>query len=101
MVAPSAFILLAFVGAFFIGGQLNSTATTVEVYPPHVRGTGIGWTFGVGRLGSIVGPLVGGALLSAQLGWDKLFLIAAIPAVVAAVCILLVQWLKPKSSETV
>jgi len=38
-----------------------------------------GWTVGVGRIGSIVGPLLGGALIAAHLGADRLFLIAGGP----------------------
>ena len=67
-----------------MGGQLNFPAMTVDLFPPQVRGAGIGWTGGVGRLGSIVGPLAGGVLIAAHLGTGPLFLIAAVPAVVAA-----------------
>jgi len=34
-------------------------------YPPSVRSTGVGWALGIGRVGSIVGLLVGGALMTA------------------------------------
>jgi AAHS family 4-hydroxybenzoate transporter-like MFS transporter len=37
-----------------------------------------------GRLGSIVGPMIGGRLMSAQIGWGRLFLLAAVPAMMAA-----------------
>jgi MFS transporter, AAHS family, 4-hydroxybenzoate transporter len=36
-------------------------------------------------LGSIVGPLIGGRLMAARVGWGALFLLAAVPALVAAV----------------
>jgi AAHS family 4-hydroxybenzoate transporter-like MFS transporter len=95
--SPSAmFILLALVGATVIGGQLNTTAMTVQLYPPQVRGAGVGWTLGIGRLGSIIGPFVGGALLAAQLGWNTLFAIAAIPAAIAAVTFFIIEKVKPR-----
>ena len=33
----------------------------------------------------IIGPLVGGYLVSAKLGWNRLFLLAALPAISAAI----------------
>jgi MFS transporter, AAHS family, benzoate transport protein len=33
-----------------------------------VRATGIGWTLGVGRLGGVLGPFVGGLVLASSLG---------------------------------
>jgi AAHS family 4-hydroxybenzoate transporter-like MFS transporter len=71
-------------GGCIIGGQLNFPAMTVALYPPHVRAAGTGWTMGVGRLGSIVGPVVGAVLVAADLGAARLFVIAAIPPAVAA-----------------
>lgn len=77
--------LIFAVGAFVIGGQMNFPALGVYFYPEEVRATGVGLAMGVGRLGSIVGPLLGGYLVSARLGWDQLFLFAGVPAVLAAV----------------
>ncbi|MGH6617554.1 MFS transporter [Sphingomonas sp.] len=75
--------LLFLAGVAVMGGQLNFPAMTVELYPQHVRGAGSGWTVGMGRLGSIVGPLLGGVLIGAGLSSSALFLFAAIPALVA------------------
>jgi len=77
-------VLLFGVGICVMGGQLNVPAMAVDLFPPHVRGAGAGWTAGIGRIGSIVGPLVGGALIAAQPATATLFLIAALPATVAA-----------------
>jgi AAHS family 4-hydroxybenzoate transporter-like MFS transporter len=82
-VAPLMFALFV-AGACIIGGQLNFPAMTVALYPQHVRGAGTGWTMGVGRLGSIVGPMVGGALVAANFSVGSLFVIAAIPPAIAA-----------------
>jgi AAHS family 4-hydroxybenzoate transporter-like MFS transporter len=41
----------------------------------------------VGRLGSIVGPLIGGRLMAARIGWGTLFLTAAVPALLAALAL--------------
>jgi AAHS family 4-hydroxybenzoate transporter-like MFS transporter len=55
---------------FFQGGFINAVQTTMYalaafVYPTEMRGAGVGWAVGVGRIGSIVSPLVGVYLLHA------------------------------------
>jgi AAHS family 4-hydroxybenzoate transporter-like MFS transporter len=50
-----------------------------------VRGTGVSWALGIGRVGSIVGSMAGGLLLSLHLGLHNLFMIVAIPAFIGAV----------------
>jgi MFS transporter, AAHS family, 4-hydroxybenzoate transporter len=81
-------LLLFVAGVAVMGGQLTFPAMTVDLFPRHVRGAGGGWTVGVGRVGSIVGPLLGGTLIGMGLGNDKLFLFAAIPALVACLALL-------------
>ncbi len=73
-----------FSGAFVIGGQTAVNVLTAVFYPTYIRATGVGWGLGIGRVGSIVGPVIGGMLLQAQ--WDRhsLFIAAAIPALMAA-----------------
>jgi AAHS family 4-hydroxybenzoate transporter-like MFS transporter len=95
---PLLMLLLFTAGACVIGGQLNFPAMTVELFPPSVRGAGAGWTIGVGRIGSIIGPLLGGTLIAAHLGADKLFLLAAIPALGAAGALLAGSRLRPARS---
>ena len=72
-------------GFCIVGGQTACNALAATYYPTAIRATGVGWALGVGRVGSIVGPLIGGALLA--LRWDpaSLFLAAALPAACAAV----------------
>jgi AAHS family 4-hydroxybenzoate transporter-like MFS transporter len=48
-----------------------------------MRSTGVGWALGIGRIGSIVGPLVGGVMIANHVGVEALFLTAAIPALCA------------------
>src|ERR1700738_3018098 len=51
-------------GFCIVGGQIAANALAAAFYPTSVRATGIGWALGIGRVGSIVGPLGGGALLT-------------------------------------
>jgi len=76
-------------GACVIGGQGGLNAMAGDFYPPLVRGTGVGWALGVGRIGSIIGPLLGGLMLAAHVPTAALFSVAALPQLVAALLILL------------
>jgi MFS transporter, AAHS family, 4-hydroxybenzoate transporter len=77
-------IVIFTIGLLVIGAQANIPALCVHYYPASVYSTGVGLAMAVGRLGSIVGPLIGGRLMSAQIGWGPLFLMAAVPAMAAA-----------------
>jgi AAHS family 4-hydroxybenzoate transporter-like MFS transporter len=79
--------LVFLTGACVLGAQLSIPALAARLFPMHVRGTGIGWTMGMGRIGSIIGPTVGGVLVGTAPDWGALFQIAAVPCGVAAMCI--------------
>jgi MFS transporter, AAHS family, 4-hydroxybenzoate transporter len=64
LVIPIAFIL----GYCFVGGQSVLNGMPGTFYPTFMRGTGTGWALGIGRIGSIVGPLLAGLLL--QMHWS-------------------------------
>ncbi|MCR8210770.1 aromatic acid/H+ symport family MFS transporter [Pseudomonas aeruginosa] len=86
--------LLAFVfaaGFCIIGGQLTLNAFASNFYPAQVRATGTGWALGVGRFGSILGPLFGSLLLGMHISVENIFMLAAIPAGLAALLILQVR----------
>jgi MFS family permease len=59
-------------------------------YPAEARATALGGASGVGRLGAICGPLVGGALLSAGLAYPWGFYAFAVVAALGAVAVSLV-----------
>ncbi len=71
-------------GFCIIGGQIAANALAAGYYPTSVRATGVGWALGVGRVGSIVGPLVGGVLLSLKWSAGEVFVAAATAAMCAA-----------------
>jgi AAHS family 4-hydroxybenzoate transporter-like MFS transporter len=65
---PFSLLLTLICGAGFAGGcQGGINALSALAYPPAIRAIGVGWALGVGRIGAIAGPLVGGGLLA--LGW--------------------------------
>jgi AAHS family 4-hydroxybenzoate transporter-like MFS transporter len=87
--APTAtvFLLVLAIGLLVIGAQANIPALCVHYYPASVYSTGVGLAMAMGRLGSIVGPLIGGRLMTARIGWGPLFLLAAVPALMAALAL--------------
>jgi MFS transporter, AAHS family, 4-hydroxybenzoate transporter len=70
------------------GAQAGLNALAANFYPTTVRSTGVGWALGVGRVGSIVGPAIGGMLLT--MGWtpQRIFLAGMAPALCASIAIL-------------
>jgi len=81
---PLLAVTIASAGIGIIGGQNASHALSSEFYPTHIRSTGVGWALGIGRIGSIVGPVLGGLLLSQGTQPLQVFWAAIIPAVIAA-----------------
>ncbi|MGX9430950.1 MULTISPECIES: MFS transporter [Bradyrhizobium] len=71
-------------GFCIVGGQIASNALTATFYPTAIKSTGVGWALGIGRIGSIVGPLIGGLMLARNMEPQPLFAVAAIPALIAA-----------------
>jgi AAHS family 4-hydroxybenzoate transporter-like MFS transporter len=81
---------------FGVAGSQNSLNTVSGMlYPTAIRSTGVGWSMGIGRIGSIVGPTLGGVLIAAQ--WDVAMIInvQAIPALIAAICVLGLPRVRP------
>jgi len=56
-------------------------------YPPEIRGTALGMAAGVGRVGAIVGPAVGGALLTAGIAYPWGFYAFAAAALLAVLAL--------------
>jgi AAHS family 4-hydroxybenzoate transporter-like MFS transporter len=79
------------VGVTVLGNQLALNALVGLVYPTAIRATGAGWALGVGRIGAICGPLIGGALLARHLPTTQLFMAPAIPLLIGAFAGLLLR----------
>ncbi|WP_344679132.1 aromatic acid/H+ symport family MFS transporter [Saccharopolyspora taberi] len=83
-------VLLFVAGAATIGVLAIIHAFAVEYYPAEVRSTGVGWAAGVGRIGAIGGPTLGGALLALELPFQQNFIAVAVPGVIGAVAVAVV-----------
>src|ERR1700688_2927440 len=76
---------ITFVLGFAVqGAQGGLSAVAATFYPISIRSTGIGWCLGVGRIGSIVGPILGGMMLKLDWSPREIFLAGSIPALCAA-----------------
>ncbi|MET0361055.1 MAG: MFS transporter [Sphingobium sp.] len=81
-------VALAGLGAF--GGQLTIGSLAVAFYPSDIRATGLGWAGGIGRLGSIAGPLILGVMIGQGLSTPTILGLLAVPLGICALCTLLV-----------
>jgi len=88
---PILFLLVGLAGASTIGTQIVTYAYAGQFYPMAVRGTGIGWASGVGRAGAILAPIVIGVLVGMALPLQQNFLAIALPAVLAALAVSLID----------
>ena len=83
-------LLCLFVMGFGIqGGFVGLYAVAARVYPTSFRATGVGWAIGIGRLGGIIGPLLGGLLVAWGFGMAGSFGFFAIPCILAGIITLL------------
>jgi AAHS family benzoate transporter-like MFS transporter len=85
------YVLVAFAGASTIGTQIITNAYISQYYPTEMRSSGLGWALGIGRLGAISGPLIGGVLLTMNLPFYQNFLVFAIPGILGALALCFVQ----------
>ncbi|MDB2350168.1 MFS transporter [Flavobacteriaceae bacterium] len=67
------------------GGFVGLYAVAARLYPTEFKTTGVGWAIGMGRVGGILAPLIGGLLISIGLSLSANFLIFSIPALFASV----------------
>jgi AAHS family benzoate transporter-like MFS transporter len=93
------YLFVALAGAATIGTQIVGLAYVGQFYPMAVRGTGIGWALGVGRIGAILAPIMIGVLVGAALPLQQNFMAIALPGLVAAVAISLIDHRRSASSQ--
>ncbi len=84
--APFAVLMgmIFIVGFCLMGGQMSLNVLAADFYPTSMRATGLGWALGVGRIGSIIGPIAGSLLIAFGFDVTSLFTTLAIPGLVAA-----------------
>jgi len=86
---PLLFLVVTVTGFCIIGGQPAVNALAATYYPTALRSTGLGWSLGIGRWGSIAGPVLGGLLIQFEWSNSEIFLAMAVPTVIAALMLFL------------
>jgi AAHS family 3-hydroxyphenylpropionic acid transporter len=88
IVAPAVFVL----GCGILAAQAFLYGSAPVIYPTRIRGIGVGAAVAFGRIGSIVGPKLGGALKAAGHGPSQLLMDLLPVAVIGSLCALWLAW---------
>lgn len=91
MTAPNVamFVCLGMMGFFHVSSQAGLAALAPTLYPASYKATAVGWAYGAGRIGSIIGPATGAALMQLHPGPLGTFTGLALPFVFASLLLLL------------
>ncbi|WP_445528419.1 MFS transporter [Streptomyces cyslabdanicus] len=81
-------LVVFFTGVFVFSAMVLVYAYVTHYYPASVRGTALGSASGIGRIGSIVGPTITGALVTAGIGHPWGFYFFAAVAVLGFLAVL-------------
>lgn len=101
MVAGHLSLLMATV---FLAGVIMNTAQSslpalaAAFYPTEGRATGVGWMLGLGRFGGIAGSFLVAELARRHLSLSGIFLVVAIPGLVAAAALIIKQLAHPQAT---
>lgn len=84
---PVLIVTVVIAGFCIVGGQPALNALAGTYYPTALRSTGIGWSLGIGRIGSVIGPVIGGQLIALQWTNGALFAAASVPVMISTLSI--------------
>ncbi len=90
------YVLMFIAGAATTGNQIVLYTLVAQYYPVLLRSTGIGWASGIGRIGAIIGPILGGLLLSWKLPFEQNFFAFGLAAAIAALAVTFVDYRNEK-----
>jgi MFS transporter, AAHS family, vanillate permease len=79
------FPYLFVIGFLLQGGFVGLYAVAAKIYPTEIRTTGVGWAIGLGRLGAVIGPYVGGVLIASGVTMQANFIIFAVPLLISGI----------------
>jgi AAHS family 4-hydroxybenzoate transporter-like MFS transporter len=102
MVAGQLALLVATV---FLAGVIMNTAQSslpalaAAFYPTEGRATGVGWMLGLGRFGGIAGSFLVAELSRRHLSLSGIFLVVAIPGLIAAAALIIKQIAHPQAAR--
>ncbi len=92
LASGSAVLVATFCAGFLvIAIQIGINAVGAMIYPTSLRANGSGWQLGIGRLGSIVGPLAGALFVGLPV--EQLYMWSALPFAGGAVACFIIHHL--------
>jgi len=77
--------LVGLAGFCILGAQFGSNAAAGILYPTAYRSQGVGLAFAVGRIGSVLGPVIGAILIGLHLPLPILLFAMAAPILLGAI----------------
>jgi AAHS family 4-hydroxybenzoate transporter-like MFS transporter len=95
---PSWWVLLLVVGGGISGGQFVLNALSAIYYPPLIRATGIGWAAGIGRIGAVLSPMIGGWIIKMHVAPFAVLGMLVIPVAMCAIGVLMFRSIFQPSS---
>jgi AAHS family 4-hydroxybenzoate transporter-like MFS transporter len=84
-------ILFGLIGFGIQGGFVGLYSVAARIYPTEIRTTGVGWAVGAGRIGAIVGPILGGVLIGLGLSMSINFIVFAVPTLIGGIITLYIS----------
>ncbi len=95
------FLVLSLILSLFLGGGHYAIQSIIGTfYPSTLRANGSGWAGSVAKIGSILGPLIGGLVLSTNLPLRNTYALLAVCPAVFGVCVLSIGLIDRKMRRT-
>ncbi|MBW8737643.1 MAG: MFS transporter [Streptomyces turgidiscabies] len=83
--------LASLAGVGLIAGVTGQTGLALGIYPMTLRTNGVGWAAAAGRIGSVLGPLLGGALLAGGISHRSFIAVIGLPVIISAALALILR----------
>jgi len=94
-------VMVFIAGTIMNGAQSSMPALAAGFYPTQGRATGVAWMLGLGRFGGILGAFSGAFLMQAELAFQTIFTLLAIPALLSALALLVKHFFSQRQAAKV
>ena len=74
-------------GIFLVSIPAALHVVAGEIYPTRIRSSGLGSAYAIGRIGSVIGPIIGGIIQMAGLSFGHFFLVFSVPSFLCVVLV--------------
>lgn len=91
-------VVVFLAGTMMNAAQVSMPALAATFYPTQGRATGVAWMLGIGRFGGIAGSFLVAELARRKLGFSEVFMVVAIPGLLATTALILKQFVHPETA---